>query len=400
MRAWSRALLLVLLCGGVPPTRAAWDLPPLDGEFSGQVTPVWIPGAPALHWRVTLQTPSGGVRHVVFTAEGKGTRVRIEADVNPVTGDGSWRIADCVLDAASWLPAIAQRADGLLVTAKGQLSIVGSGALHAGAPAGSFEVSWSDGALDDSGGTWKLEGVTAQGGFEFDAASGMLRNSRPATLDVRTITTNRFGARSLALQFELKNATTLDLHRGRVEIAGGEVTAAPCTIALQPFAAMFDLKVHRIGLQDVAALVPGTLAEARGRIDGDVQLGWSEADGFKLGTGRLAIRHDEPAEVRLEPSPGLITNSLPPDTRKTVLKYYPGLEKIERGELPIRANQLTVTFTPNGDAEGRTATVHLAGGPVDPNMRAPVDLKINVRGPLQWLIKFGTSPQLHFGGGK
>lgn len=388
-------LLAALLTGGS--ARASWNLPPLDGELAGDITPTFLDGAPPMHWRVTAQPGRGGLRHVVFTAEGKGTRFRIDANVNVRTGEGTWKIADCVLDAATWVPVLASESSGLLVTATGQVSCVGQGDLRAGALSGAVEISWDNGSLHDGGGTWKLDGLTVAGGFEFNTADGTLRNSRPATVEVRTITTNRFGARNLALQVELASLKRLQLKSGSVEIAGGEITAAPCSVALQPFDAMFDLKLQRIGLQDVAALVPGTVSDARGRVNGEVNLGWSSEGGFKLGAGSLTMSKEEPAEVRLAPSPGLITNSLPPATRVKVLKYYPGLEKLEKGEVPIRADNLTVTFDPNGDAEGRTATIHLAGGPVDPGMRAPVDLVINVRGPLEWLIKMGTSPRLHFG---
>jgi hypothetical protein len=48
-----------------------------------------------------------------------------------------------------------------------------------------------------------------------------------------------------------------------------------------------------------------------------------------------------------------------------------------------------MTFTPDGDAEGRTAVIHLEGGPADPRLRAPINLTFNVRGPLQELMNFG-----------
>jgi hypothetical protein len=70
------------------------------------------------------------------------------------------------------------------------------------------------------------------------------------------------------------------------------------------------------------------------------------------------------------------------------------------GQMPLRAEVLEVTFTPLGDAAGRTAWVHLAGGPVDPNLKAPIDLTVNVQGPLQSLIRFGTNSRLRFGGQK
>jgi hypothetical protein len=66
--------------------------------------------------------------------------------------------------------------------------------------------------------------------------------------------------------------------------------------------------------------------------------------------------------------------------------------------MPLRAESLEVTFTPTGDDAGRTAWVHVTGGPADPALRAPIDLTMNVRGPLQQLIQFGTNSRLRFGG--
>ena len=107
---------------------------------------------------------------------------------------------------------------------------------------------------------------------------------------------------------------------------------------------------------------------------------------------RLSLRAGETAELRLAPTPGLLSASLP----AAALKYYPGLGGIEMGTVPLKATLLEVAFTPQGDAEGRTAMVHLIGGPVDPTLTAPIDLNVNVRGPLETLIKFGS--RLRFGG--
>src|SRR5690606_14321121 len=106
-------------------------------------------------------------------------------------------------------------------------------------------------------------------------------------------------------------------------------------------------------------------------------------NGVQIGNGTLALRAGETADLRLAPTPGLLSSSLP----ETVLKVYPGLGKIETGEVPIRAERLEVAFTPSGDAQGRTAAIRVVGGPEDPRLRAPVDLNINVRGPLEQLIK-------------
>ena len=74
------------------------------------------------------------------------------------------------------------------------------------------------------------------------------------------------------------------------------------------------------------------------------------------------------------------------------------------GLTAARARVLEMTFTPLGDAEGRTAWVHLVGGPSDPELTAPIDTRVNVRGPLDKLVKIGadmsTDSRLRFKGAK
>jgi hypothetical protein len=44
--------------------------------------------------------------------------------------------------------------------------------------------------------------------------------------------------------------------------------------------------------------------------------------------------------------------------------------------------------------------VSITGGPADPALRAPVVLEVNVRGPLDQVVAFGTHSRLRFGAGK
>jgi hypothetical protein len=73
---------------------------------------------------------------------------------------------------------------------------------------------------------------------------------------------------------------------------------------------------------------------------------------------------------------------------------------VEMGQASLLAERFEVRIDPDGDAEGRTATVNIVGGPVDKTLKAPLVLTINVRGPLAPLIKFGSTPGLQIGGGK
>jgi hypothetical protein len=177
-----------------------------------------------------------------------------------------------------------------------------------------------------------------------------------------------------------------------IDVFGGELQVGSLVMSTERPEFSVEARLVNVAVDEVLFLLPSVLTDARGRLDGELALK-RDAAGIQIGAGNLSLRPGETAELRLS-TPGLISGSLP----EAVLQYYPGLAKIETGEVPLRADVLEVTFTPEGDAAGRTAWVHLEGGPVDPNLRAPIDLTVNVRGPLQALIKFGTDSRLRFGG--
>ncbi|ACB77316.1 hypothetical protein Oter_4042 [Opitutus terrae PB90-1] len=391
------AAAVALLVWTLPARAAAqWQVPPLDGSVSGATSLKLLPNSPKLTWRVSVATPEPGKRVARIAVEGDGTHLELELELHAATGNGTWALSAGRLDAGTWWRALAPKlgaaAEG--VTAEGVVELEGKGEWREGGPMGVVKVVWREGGLRHEADGWALAQLAVAGDFAIDAARREVRSEGPFELTIGTITTTRFGARNFLLRALLEAAATLVVREARIEIAGGDVTLDPCTVPLSPLVLDLKLRLTRVGLQDLAALVPDALAAASGRVDGVVGLRWSEAEGLQMREGHLAVRKDEPAEVRLAPTPGLISASLPAE----VLKHYPGLGQIETGEIPLRAELLEVTFTPDGDSEGRTAHVHLAGGPVDPKLRAPVDLTVNVRGPLESLIKLGTSHRLQFGG--
>jgi hypothetical protein len=185
----------------------------------------------------------------------------------------------------------------------------------------------------------------------------------------------------------LADGARIDVSSAAVEIAGGRVTAKPFAVMLAGPKLGVDIAMQRVGLQDMAALVPDFLADGRGRVNGTVRINWSQETGIEVGKGYLEIDPSERAEVRFRPNPGLLTSTLPPQ----VLELYPGLTNVEMGKATLLAEQLEVRLSPEGDAEGRSASVVIAGGPVDKTLVAPLVLKINVRGPLAPLVTFGAN---------
>ena len=158
--------------------------------------------------------------------------------------------------------------------------------------------------------------------------------------------------------------------------AGGYVTIDPSTVALFPPVLDFTVHVDRVGLQDLVALVPASLAEARGRLDGAVRLGWSKAAGVHIGAVGFTLHADEAATLRLAPTPGLITGNVP--ERFVLLPSLPGplanwfaprnpiygdVSEIELGHTPLAIESFNLQLTPKGDAQGRNAVLQISARP-------------------------------------
>ncbi len=398
---------MAFLCAGCAllPQRggAVFALPPIEGELAGEFTALKLPGAPKLQWRVTVERDEEGRQRGLVEIDGAGTKVRIEARADG-NGDGTWSIVEGALDLAKWFPVAAPEigaaAEG--VTAKGEVELSGGGELHAGEPSGALKLSLADATVRHEADGWTLEGVGLSGEFRISAGDAAAV-AGPFEASIRTIVTPRFGARSFLARGRLNAEQTITLAEARVEIAGGEVMIDPATIPLSPPALDLNLRVQNVGLQDIAALVPASLAEARGRIDGAVRIAWSEAGGFQLGVGELRLGEHEPAAVRLAATPGFLTDRVPqffeiiPPWAGPLAKWvrpknpaYADMEEIEMGRTELRVESLRVSLTPEGDDRGRTASVSLTAYPMQASsVVEKVTFEINVSGPLRHVLKLG-----------
>jgi hypothetical protein len=392
---WRGAAALVVMLGvcvpGAPAARAtefaevlSW-LGRLQAGVKGVYTPV---EERPLTWNLAWSPAEGVTRRGEIAVTGPDVALRVALDFDAAENRLSWRVTEGRVDLAAWLPALATKPElaemlaGL--TATGALVVAGEGTVKDDDVAGELSATWTDGTLRNAEQDWALEGVSVRAGGD---VAELVAGRVPLALEVRTITTERFGARALAVRAALAEEARIDVASATVEIAGGRVTAKPFEVVLAEPKLGVDLAMERVGLQDVAALVPDFLADGRGRVNGAVRINWSQAAGIDVGSGYLKIDPSERAEVRFRPNPGLLTSSLPPQ----VLELYPGLTNVEMGKATLLAEQLEVRLSPEGDAEGRSATVVIAGGPVDKTLKAPLVLKINVRGPLAPLVTFGSN---------
>jgi len=405
-----RLLRLAVALAGLGATSFAATvpaLPPLSGELTGKVSLLSFPAIPKLDWKIALIPAAAGPLAVEATATATGLSLVLRAEFTSPDGDGSWRIMSGEFEAAALLAAFAPQFGAALAgaSAEGRVVLSGEGTLRAGKPAGRVKLEWRDGVVRHSGQGWALEGVAFGGEFSIDATGTEPRvtSAGPFTLTVRTIGTARFGARNLNIAATLDAGLVLAVAAMNVEVAGGEVMAEPFLLPLNPPVIGVDVRINRIGLQDIAALVPAGLSDARGRVGGAVRLEWSEAAGFKLGAGRLTLGTEEPATARLTASPGMLSGNMPerfgflPDSAGALARWlslrnpaFYELREIELGRTDLRVESLTVNLTPEGDGRGRTASVEITarsakpGGSVD-----RISFQINIAGPLTALLKIG-----------
>ena len=370
-----------------------WKIPPLDGELSGEFNPLMLGGAPQVKWQLKVRTEQPRERRVEFLIEGHGVRLQGDARVDPM-GEGTWRIAGADIDLAVWfgwvVPRFVPEIAGMSMS--GKLSLTGEGTWRGGKAAGRANLMLREGRVDDPAHQLLLEGISV------DIEVIDLAKRRTAPAQVFTWRSGNFSQIALGVgRIEgMLDGEELRVTEAAIDIFGGELSVGSLVMSTARPEFSVTARMTGIAVDQILYVLPPILSEARGRLDGQVALR-RDAGGFQVGNGRLALREGQTADLRLAVKPGWLTTSLPP----VIVKNFPGFRKIETGEIPIRARELEITLTPLGDPKGRTAWVHIAGGPSDPELSAPIDMNVNVRGPLETLVNLGadlgTESRLKFG---
>ena len=385
------------------------ELAPWLVRFTGGLKGVYTPveGRP-LAWSLSWSQSKGTERSGEVTVTGPDLALRVALNFNATGNRLSWRVIEGRVDLAAWLPALATRpelAEALQgMAATGALVITGEGAVKGEEVTGLLSVAWADGTLSNAEQGWTLEGVNIC--VRGDMAE-LTKGCVPVEVDVRTISTGRFGARNLSIKARLNDGDRVEVQSVRVEIAGGEVTAEPFAVSLESRKVGVDLAMSRVGLQDLIVFAPTTLSEARGRINGRLRLDWSPVDGVQVGVGELTLDKSEPTMLRLVSTPGFLTKQVPVRLvlfpKLGPLKWlfapknpsYPTLKEIELGKLGMRMDALEVRLTPEGDASGRSASVYIRARPErEGGSVREVIFKVNVAGPLAEVLRIGMQQNL------
>ncbi len=176
--------------------------------------------------------------------------------------------------------------------------------------------------------------------------------------------------------------------RGEVTLTG-EGTVQQGVVAGEVVVVLRDVELGE--LVNYADATHKYVRTAKGRVEGRVRVRLSAAplsfDGdLRLAKGTTAV-------ITLVPSPGLLTSYVPEQVRK----LYPGIEAIELGQTALEARELRLRFHPAGDAAGRSAVLRIEGHPLDPQIIAPLELDVNISGPLESLLRKALDSRLRVG---
>ncbi len=233
--------------------------------------------------------------------------------------------------------------------------------------------------------------VTATGvefDLEFEDFDRM--RSKPGAVRVGRLQSGGLALEEVAAEIAFEHADFIRISRLSGRTLGGTITTEPFNLFLDQQELECVLLADALDIARILALAPDVPAKAVGRVDGRLPIR-VDAGGLRLGTGWLEMKKGAYAEIQFNTA-GLLTRGV--DAKSAT---YPVLQKIEAGLLRLKLGALRLDIYPPDRAPGLTARLHLAGEPVDPTVKAPVTLDLNVNGPIEKLLNLGLDSRVSFG---
>lgn len=322
-------------------------------------------------------------------ATAPGFAAKISGEFDHAKNALQFHVADAELDLERWQGFITQ----MVVLPGGEWEL-------AGKLRGSADGRYADGKLTLGGDVELQEGrfaysqrnVVAAGvsaKFKFRDLDKFI--SEPGEVHVASLTAGEIRTTNLDLQLAFDTVERIDVRRATLEAFGGRLAAEPFKCFPRRNELEAVLLVEGLVVEQLLALAKDVPAKATGRVDGRVPLR-IDGSGVRLGTGWLELKRGVYAEVQFNAN-GLLTRGM-----ATNSPQYAVMQKIEAGLLRLKLAALRLDIRPPNAPAGRSAIIHLAGEPVDPEVKAPVTLDLNVNGPLEQLLNLGFDSRVSFGG--
>jgi len=206
-------------------------------------------------------------------------------------------------------------------------------------------------------------------------------------LRVRHVRSGQQEADGVLMRLQILGTDRLRIEALKLSVFGGQVEAGGFEFQPSDPALSTRLRLTGIDLEAMLKLFPMEGTKATGRADGEVPVRYGK-NGFQFGAGWLAMSPGSTATLRLE-QPGLLTSGLSPSSLS-----YPTLKAIEDGILNLRVKEMRAELFDVSDPEARSAVLHVIGEPLDPNVKAPISLDVNVNGPLSALINWSLDSRV------
>lgn len=250
-------------------------------------------------------------------------------------------------------------------------------------------INLQQGTLKNSDGSLQADGI--ESGFEFTDLTQF--QSNPGIVRVRVLRVGVIEASELDAEIAFVSTEQLAINRLTLKILGGSLAAEPFQFAVGRRELEAVVVADNLDVEKILALSKDVPAQGTGRVDGRLPLRLDE-HGLRLGTGWLQLRKGVYAEMQIKAA-GLMTSGMSPKTSGYVV-----MKRIEDGLLRLKLGALRLDVRPPDAQRGQSARLHLEGEPVDPSVKAPVILDVNVNGPLEQLLNFGLKQDVSFGVGQ
>lgn len=237
---------------------------------------------------------------------------------------------------------------------------------------------------------YEAKDITAEGieaDLEFTDFDKIL--TKPGKVSIRELRVGAFPLRDLSAEVAFAGGEKISVSSLSLKVLGG-------TASTEPFKYFPNLReldavvlVDGISVQEIMGLTKDLPAKATGQVNGRFPVHIDDS-GIRLGTGWLQLKPGVYAELQLQAN-GLLTGSLSEKSPS-----YSVLKKVESGLLKLKLNELRLDIRPPNAPPGRSAQLRISGSPVDPTVKAPITLDLNVNGPLEKLLNLGMDSRLSF----
>lgn len=367
------------------PSRLPLEEFSLDGKLV--ISADDLPGQP-LAVTLVARVNDKNIASAQVQIDGPGVAARGDVDYNLTSRELTFRARSITVDVKTWQGFVQQQA-GLTTAdwmAEGQLAASAEGKWADDKFAGTARVQLREGQVTNSVKAITVAGIT--GDLEITDLAHFA--TKPATLRATGLKAGQLQLQNLDFEFHFESSNEVAITKATFQALGGHVSA-------EPFRYRFDrpeldavVAVEGISVEEVMALTPDLPAKATGRVNGRFPLRLN-ADGLALGTGWMQLAPGAYAEIQFN-AEGLLTGGASPSSPS-----YTVLKKVESGLLKLKVKELRLDIRPPNAPEGRSAQLHVAGEPVDPQVKAPVVLDLNVNGPLEKLLNLGLDSRVSFG---